>query len=506
MLNRILKMLGAMGAGVGVTLITQFLLPPAFIHYYGMNQYGEWLVLSATLAYLSTLNFGITTYATNELTMLHKRGEMSRYREIQGSTLALLLCAACIGLAITASVFFLPLARLLHLSSISPSDACMTAFLLGLQMVVNLVAAYYNNLFMVVEKTHRGLNWSSARRMSGTIVSLPFIMFGFSFSAIAFCQLVVLVIVSLISVYDLRRFMRNLPLGLEGATWKTAKQTLAPSGMFAMIFAQQFLIFQAPVIMLQWILGPEVVVLFTISRTILSTARLVLASLSVSISPEITLSFANKDLKKLLNIFHYSEKVVFSVIPITNLGAFLVSPILLKIWLHKPLLFDLYTYGLMALISGAMSMREHKQYFQYSTNTHKRLALIIFFGNLLMLAVSVPLTQRFGLYGFMYAWLVSEAAQMGLIYYENRKLFHFDPSINLVPVLKLTLVMILSLPLCAGMIHYALQYSIAVVGAIAMAGMAIVAVESYFVFGLKDVWLEFQRRKSRITVSNAQAL
>ena len=95
---------------------------------------------------------------------------------------------------------------------------------------------------------------------------------------------------------------------------------------------------------------------------------------------------------------------------------------------------------------------------------------------------------------------------MGLIYYENRKLFHFDPSINLVPVLKLTLVMILSLPLCAGMIHYALQYSIAVVGAIAMAGMAIVAVESYFVFGLKDVWLEFQRRKSRITVSNAQAL
>jgi len=76
MIQRILKMLGALGTSMGLTVATQLLLPPAFLHSYGVSLYGEWIVLSGTLSYLGTLNFGITTYASNELTMLRKRDEM----------------------------------------------------------------------------------------------------------------------------------------------------------------------------------------------------------------------------------------------------------------------------------------------------------------------------------------------------------------------------------------------------------------------------------------------
>jgi hypothetical protein len=185
---------------------------------------------------------------------------------------------------------------------------------------------------------------------------------------------------------------------------------------------------------------------------------------------------------------------VYSGIPIANLGAFLFSLILLQVWLHKPLLFDPYTYGLMALISGAMSMREHKQFFQFSTNTHKRLPIIVFFGNLLMVAVSVPFTIQFGLHGFMFVWLASEVSQMGLLYHENKKLFHNDPSINFIPVVKLALVMLVSLPVCVGLLRYAQQRSLSMVCGVAVMGVIMVAAESYFAFGLKDVWNEFQRR------------
>jgi O-antigen/teichoic acid export membrane protein len=490
-------MLGAMGGGIGATLITQFLLPPAFLHYYGVSKYGEWLVLSATVSYLSTLNFGITTYASNELTMLRKRGEMDKYRELQGSTLAMLLCMICAGIAISSSVFFLPLPKLLHLSTITPMEVILTAFFLGLQVMAGILAGYYDGLFMVVEEAHLGLVWPTARRMSATLICIPLAMLRVQFHIIAIGQLVAVLIVMLLAVSDLKRRMGKLPLGLQGANWKTAKATLAPSGMFAMIFTQNFLIYQAPVILLQWILGPAIVVLFSISRTILATARLMLASFTNAISPEITFSYAVRDMKKLLNLFHYSEKIVFAGIPIANLGAFLFSPILLRVWLHKPLLFDPFTYALMALISGAMSMREHKQFFQFSTNTHKRLAIIVFFGNLLMIAVSVPFTIKFGLHGFMFVWLVSEVSQMGLIYHENKKLFHYDPSINFIPVVKLALVMLVSLPVCIGLLHYAQQRSMTVVGVAAVIGVMMVATEDYFVFGLKDVWNEFQRRMQR---------
>jgi len=281
---------------------------------------------------------------------------------------------------------------------------------------------------------------------------------------------------------------------IDLANWKTAKASLAPSGMFAMIFTQQFLLFQAPVIMLNWILGPEVVVLFTICRTISSTARQMLQTITYAIAPEVTFSFADRDMKKLLSIYHNSEKVVFSVIPIANLGAFLASPILLAVWLHKPLLFDPYVYGLMALISGAMSMRDHKQFFQLSTNTHKRLSIIVFFGNILMIAASIPFTIKFGIYGFMFTWLVSEVLQMVLIYHENKRLFRNDPSINFLPIVKLWLVLGVSLPICMGLVHFGQRRSLAMVGVAAVVGILMLIVESYFVFGLKDVWTLLQSK------------
>jgi O-antigen/teichoic acid export membrane protein len=497
MFQRILKMLGALAASIGVTVITQLLLPPAFLHSYGVNKYGEWLVLSGTLSYLSTLNFGITTYASNELTMLRMRGNIAGYTGLQGSTLALLLGMMGIGLAACSLAFVFPLGKLLHLTTLTPMQVAVTAFFLGLQMVLNILAGYYNSLFMVVEESHRGLIWMNTRALGVALAGVALAMLKVNIPSLALGQFVVAVVLTAMSVYDLKGRMGDLSLSLRGATWKTAKATLAPSGMFAMIFAQQFLIFQAPVVMLQWILGPEVVVLFSISRTILSTARQALNKITSAIAPEITFSFANRDMPKLLKIFHFSEKIVFAGIPIANLSAYLFSPILLQIWLHKPNLFNTYTYGLMALISGAMSMREHKQFFQFSTNTHKRLSIIVFFGNLLMIGVSIPFTMRFGLNGFMSVWLVSELSQMVLIYFENKKLFDHHPSISFVPVLKLAAVMIVSLPICANMIEFARQRSLTMVGAVAVAGTILLCVECYLVFGLRDVIGELVQRMRR---------
>jgi len=494
MVQRILKMLGALGTGTGLILITQLLLPPAFLHYYGVTLYGEWIVLAGTLSYLSTLNFGITTYASNQLTILRKRAEFDHYRELQASTLALLLVMIAIGLAILSTVFFLPLGKLLHLSAIAPKDVAFTAFFLGLQMLLNILAGYYNNLFMVVEKAHRGLSWGIARAFSATLVCFLLTLFRTNFRYLALGQFIAVLIVTVLSIYDLKRCLGPLPLGLAGATRHTALHTLKPSGMFAMIFAQQMLTYQVPVNILQWFLGPTVVVLFNTSRTVLSSARQVLTPITNAIAPEITFSYAKRDMQKLLYIFHHSEKIVFAGIPITNLGAYLFAPIIVSLWLHRSQLFDPFTYALMALISAAISMRDHKQFFQFSTNQHQRLSMIVFFSNLLMIAVSIPLVRRFGLYGFLVAWLTSEVTQMALIYRENRKLFLNDPSITFKPVLKLVAVMLVSLPVCMALVHFSLPHGLWIVAAAAIAGQAALFLESYFVFGLKDVWTELRQK------------
>ncbi|MFZ0630403.1 MAG: hypothetical protein WCB76_10305 [Acidobacteriaceae bacterium] len=498
MLKRVLKMLMAQGAGIGVLLLTQFLLPPIFLHSYGVIGYGEWLVLSAAVSYLSTLNFGITTYASNELTILRQRSDLAQFRRLQASALSMILAVIGIGTIITIGVAFLPLNRLLHLHGITRAEAGLTALFFGLQIMAHMLGGYYNNLFMVVQETHRGTMWFSVRRLGATLAAAALALFHLSFATIAFGQFIAVLLIAVLTLMDLKTRMNGLPLGFTGADWATAKSTLKPSGMFALVFMQTFLAFQVPVILLQWLLGPEIVVLFTISRTVLSTARQLLSTITNSIAPEITFSFGSGNMKKLLEIFHYSERLVFSLIPVANLGALLFSPVLLAVWLHKPGLFEPYTYALMAVVSAVMSMREHKQFFQYSTNVHYRLAHIVFWGNLAMICASIPATYWFGLHGFMVIWLVSETTQMGLLYVENKKLFGGDSSITLMPVFKLAVFIGCFLPLCLLLVRYARTHSLAVDGLLAAAGTAVIFAASYPVFGLNLV-----RRRLAAGVSGA---
>jgi O-antigen/teichoic acid export membrane protein len=487
MLRRIFKMLGAQGTWIGLNMVVQFLLPPVFLRYYGVAKYGEWLVLSATVAYLSTLNFGITTYASNELTILRQRSDQERYKRLQASTLAFLLALVFIGAVLCAVIGLLPLPALLHFTSVSRTDAGWTAFFLGLQVMAQVLFGYYNNLYMVIQETHRGQMWANWRYFAPTVVAVPLAMHRASFGTIAFGQFAGVTTLGIFTIFDLRRRMRGLPLGLAGANWATAKSALKPSGMFAMVFTQQFLLFQLPVMLLQRLLGPEIVVLFTICRTIFSMARRVLSVITNAIAPEITLSFGRGDAKRLLDIFHYSESVVFSLIPVANLGTLLFSPLLLAIWLHKPDLFEPWTYSLMAIISGVMSMREHKQFFQFSTNTHRRLAHIVFWGNLLMIAVSIPMTLWLGIRGFMSTWLVSEATQMALLYFENRKLFDGDSSITMIPVFKLAGFMGIALVPCMMLADFGAGHSRVEGACLALAGTLVVFAVSYWLFGLNHV-------------------
>src|SRR3569833_873432 len=85
-LRRILKSGGSLVSAQGVNVITQLLLPPIFLRRYGVAAYGEWLTLTAAVAYLSTLNFGLQTYTNNQVAICYNRGELNEAKTIQSTT------------------------------------------------------------------------------------------------------------------------------------------------------------------------------------------------------------------------------------------------------------------------------------------------------------------------------------------------------------------------------------------------------------------------------------
>ncbi len=448
MLERMLKLLAALVSLQGIALLTQLLLPSLFLRNYGMSAYGEWIVLSSAVTYLGTLNFGITTYASNEMTMLYHRGEMEAYHRLQSSSLVLLSSILGLAAVLLSGVFALPVSRILRLH-MPVREAATTVFFFGCSALVAIAIEYVSSMFMVVGRLARGSAWRNAQALLNTLVLTALLLKHQPFSVLAGATLVVSVLAFSACTIDFFRIAPELKLSFRQWHWPTAQASLKPSGMFGLIFLQNILVFQVPVLFLQRLLGGSSVAVFAFMRTIFSMVRQMTTALGSSMGPEITRSYGGGEWPTLMRLYHMSEKLIFTLAIVCNLGVLALSPVLLVVWLHKPGLFTASNYALMALTSAVMSIKDHKFFFQYCTNEHRELALISFISYLLMCVAAYPLIIFFGITGLLSAWLVAEISQVFLIYRLNRQLFNYDASVTLYPVYRFFAITLLAVPLCS---------------------------------------------------------
>ena len=169
--------------------------------------------------------------------------------------------------------------------------------------------------------------------------------------------------------------------------------------------------------------GAFTVVVFTAMRTIFSMSRLILIGPTQALGAEITRLYGRQEWRELTAIYNYSERLIFSLIPAVNLGILIVSPVLLTVWLHKPELFSVLPYVITCAISMILSAKEHKFQFQFSTNTHERLARLMFFSYIVLVVIAIPIVDWQGIIGFLYAWLGIELFQVIRIIGLNQELF-----------------------------------------------------------------------------------
>ena len=95
-LRRLLQILLTGFVGQGLSVLSQLLVPPFFFKFYGsgVEVYGEWTALSAAISYLGTLNYGVQTYASNQMTILYGGGDVQGAKAIQASAFRLCCCFA----------------------------------------------------------------------------------------------------------------------------------------------------------------------------------------------------------------------------------------------------------------------------------------------------------------------------------------------------------------------------------------------------------------------------
>ena len=431
---RILKNLGAILTGRALSILQQVVLPPIFIYRYGLAGFGEWAVLSGAVSALGILNFGVQTYMNQDLAVRYQRGDMEGYRVRQSTAVRLLLGIVLVAAVLCVSFFAIPFDTLLRLD-VSRGAAQATLYLLALELLFTILFGYLGGVFMGVALAHRGGHWNNAQALLSSIGLLIGVALHLSFPALAAIQLGCL-LVCLAGVWiDLRRTAPQLLPTLRFWDGAAVPEILHGSGHFGMIMMSTFLAYEAPLLILQRVLGPVAVPGFTLMRTIFSMARQLLSMVTQSMGAEITNLFGRGDWPALARLYDTSERLVFFLIAVVNLAVLMLSPVLITVWvqrrgsLHAELrggagtLFAVAPYVLCSALSMVISLKEHKFQFQFSTNTHIELARTMFISYVAMVLVSVGTIHYAGVTGFLWTWLAAETLQVVRLIAMNRRLF-----------------------------------------------------------------------------------
>ena len=416
-----------------VAVLQQVALTPLFLKNYGAAGYGEWLTLSASVSYLGTLDFGIQTFVNQDLTVRYHRGEMDDFHIQQSTALRMLLGICATSGLIALIAFAMPLDHWLRMDGsgqgplVPAAVVCGTIYTLALTVLANIVFGFFTGQFMVIGRAHVGQYWSNAKNACMILFAVPFLWVKASFLAIASAQLAAVLLCLLGVLVTLFAMGREIFPTLRHWQGSTVGAILRPSGYFALIYATNFLVYQVPVLILQRGVGPVEVAIFATTRTIFSMTRNVMNAFTQAIGPEVTTLYAKQDWPQLSRLYDFSERAVFALIPIANIGVLFLGPLLAALWLHTPSMFRVNVFVLSAAISIIMSAKEHKFQFQFSTNTHRELARFIFSTYLCLVGSWWFLVPRFGITGVLWAWFVTELVQVIFIMHLNSKFFaHYE--------------------------------------------------------------------------------
>lgn len=487
-LARIGKLFAAQNVTQLVTVLTQLLLPPLFLRSYGVRLYGEWLALSAAITYLGTFNYGLQTYANMQMTIHYSRGEIQQTREVQSAGLRIILAVVAIFAIGLLVIFLLPVNSWLRLT-IPQREAQWTLYILGCQIVAGMIFGFFSGSYMVIGVPHRGTNLGNVNQVVILFLQVAFVFRRSPFPFIAGAQLAVTLLSTLFLIFDFSRLAPDIRPSLR--YWKpgSLRETLKPSAQYALLFSSNVLVYQVPMLLMQRILGPLTVVVFSVTRTVYSMCRRILYLLTNSIGPDITISYGKRDWGRLHKLYEFSERIVLVVTVPLTLGCMLATPLLLQVWLHKRTLYDPAVALLLGLTVSILGIKEHKYQFQFSSNQVQSIsyAAVIAYGS--QLVVAIPIMMKFGLNGYLGLWLGSEILQLFYLLHLNGVLFGKQARLDRTPVYQLFLLLTAGSLLILWPLYHVRNYPLVTQAALAVAISGISFAASYRLFRADEVRL-----------------
>jgi len=408
--SRFIKGISAFFVGQIFYFLLRILLPPLFLRAWGVNIYGEWLVLTSLVTYLSLVDLGSQLYIVNRLTQAHAQNDIGLFRSLLHTGMTLFFILPLVVFLIFSTIITLsPIQQWLHLHVISSTMAQGVLIALAFQFVFSLPQGLLTGVYRAIGKLPRGVMLCNIITLGQLVFTALALWLHASLFIVALVQTLPFLLVAFVAALDLNIHHPEFHLfSLKYARLNLLKEFIFPSLNFLAIQLSQAFSIQGIVIIVGIALGSLQVVMFSTMRTIVYLIRQILSLVSNTAWPELTRLDAqrrNTDLYTLYTFILRTTMVASATIVI--LLHYSVS-YLYRLWLHDKVPFDQFLMDLFFLYGIQQMLYLCCANFLMSVNHHKALAKVYLFTSLISVIAAYVGGHYYGLTGVLVFLLITD--------------------------------------------------------------------------------------------------
>ena len=402
--RRIASGAGAYGYAQAVSIGTQLVSLPLFLHHWDMATYGTWLALTALPFYLSLADAGISTASSNQMIGLIAQGQKARAAEVFQSAVAFLASVSLLVLLVVgAALLLLPATALavpqwktvLMLLSVS---VVLSLFCSLAEVVYKATGGYAAGTYLVT--TGRLADWAGG--VTGLVLTRSFI-------GVATGALLARLGYTLLSIGLSQRRTDFLRWGVRRASLADIRQAAAPGMLFLSLSLTNALSLQGFTLLVAATLGPAATAVFNTYRTIARIVVQITNALSNPLWPELTALKGQQDDGAFWRLYRRANRLGLLIAAAGALLVYGVSPYLLDVWTHGQIPFTATSMALFLLYAAVCSATQIPRVVLMAINRHAGLAWQSLVAAVLALGVAWLVWDSAGMAGVVAAMLLGEA-------------------------------------------------------------------------------------------------
>jgi O-antigen/teichoic acid export membrane protein len=400
---------GATSLGPLVTLATQLVSVPIFLHFWGAEKYGEWLMIYAIPAYLAMSDMGFGTVAGNDMTMRVARGDISGALSTFQSTWRLVtLISLALAAVLLPIISVIPIGRVLHLSAIALPEAHFALLILVIDSLACLQTSLPVSGFKAAGLNHMAALGINIIRIIEGISILTAVALGRGPVFIAATLLIVRALGNLALAVTATSFIPWLHFGFTQASWSSVRELFRPAIAFMAFPASNAISLQGALLAIGIVLGPVYVAMFAPLRTVSRAAVQATEIFKLSFWPELSAAYGagNFELARKLHRLACQLAILFNGCILLVL--LVMGPKLLRIWTHGKIPIDVPTFYLLLAGVTLTSLWNTSSAVPIAANRHTRIAIEQLVSVIASLVCAIVLIRFMGLAGCALGLLVAE--------------------------------------------------------------------------------------------------